>query len=222
MTNILIVENDATLANTLKTQLESKQFFCVVVDSVQQALTEVEEFVYDIVILDRILNDGDGIEVAQFIADYAYKTKIIILSELTSITERINGLENGADDYLTKPFSVSELLLKINKLQHTEKIKAQETLKLGKIEISPDSGEISLNGKNKVLRKKEAQLLTCLIRHKNQVVSRKRIIDTVWSNTYNLPTESTLDVYVRRIRINLGKYKSYIKTVRGFGYMATE
>jgi len=93
---------------------------------------------------------------------------------------------------------------------------------LGKIAITPETGELSINGKIVLIRKKEAQLLTCLIRHKNQVISRNKIIDIVWSGNYELPTQSTLDVYIRRIRVKLGKYKSYIKTVRGFGYMAIE
>ncbi len=222
MKNILIVENDKTLATTLQKQLEAKNYFCTTASSIEKAISEIESCVYDLVLLDRVLDDGDGIEVSEFISDYSYKTKVLMLSELSKINERIKGLEHGADDYITKPFSFTELLLKVQKLLHTEKVKEREILKLGKLEIIPESGEISLNGKSKTLRKKEAQLLTCLIRHKNQVVSRKRIIDTVWSNTYDLPTQSTLDVYVRRIRINLGIYKSYIKTIRGFGYMATE
>ncbi|MBP7842918.1 response regulator transcription factor [Candidatus Woesebacteria bacterium] len=222
MKHILIVENDIKLAKTLTLHLQSKQFFCITCDSVKTAITELENFSYDLVLLDRILNDGDGIEVAQFLSDFSYQTKILVLSELSQPNDRITGLEKGADDYLPKPFSLTELTIKINKLLSTQKIKSQEQLTLGKLLIHPESGELIINGKTHQVRKKEIQLLTCLIRHKNQVVSRNKIIDIVWSGNYNVPTQSTLDVYVRRLRITLGKYKNSIKTVRGFGYMALE
>lgn len=222
MKNILIVENDKTLAKTLAQHLQNKQFFCNICDSIESAIQELENFSYDLVLLDRILSDGDGIEIAQFLSDFSFQTKILVISELSQIKERIKGLENGADDYISKPFSLTEITLKINKLLNTQKIKVREELGLGKLLILPESGELIVNGKTQHVRKKEIQLLACLIRHKNQVVSREKIIDIVWSGSYELPTQSTLDVYIRRLRITLGKYKDYIKTVRGFGYMALE
>ncbi|GIK83936.1 MAG: DNA-binding response regulator [Patescibacteria group bacterium] len=222
MKHILIVENDKSLAQTLAQHLEHKKYFCTICDSIQQSIHELENFSYDLVLLDRILTDGDGIEVAEFISDFSYQTKVLILSELSQVSQRITGLEKGADDYLAKPFSLAELTLKIDKMLNTQKIKSREELTIGKIKIIPDSGELIINNKTRQIRKKEIQLLACLVRHKNQVVSREKIIDIVWSNTYDLPTQSTLDVYVRRLRISLGKYKDCIKTVRGFGYMALE
>ncbi len=222
MKNILIVENDKTLAKTLSQHLQDKQFFCHTCDSVKSAIQELEQFSYDLILLDRILSDGDGIEVAQFLSDFSFQTKVLVISELSQVKERVKGLENGADDYISKPFSLTELTLKINKLLNTQKIKVREELGLGKLVILPESGELVINGKTQHIRKKEIQLLACLIRHKNQVVSREKIIDIVWSGSYELPTQSTLDVYIRRLRITLGKYRNYIKTVRGFGYMALE
>jgi len=222
MKNILIVENNNVLAKTLSEHLKNKGYFITITPSVEKAINEIEEYPYDLIILDRILDDGDGIEVAEFVRDFSYQIKVLMLSELCNVKERIKGLENGADDYLAKPFSLSELSIKIKKLLCTQKILDIEKLSLGKIAITPETGELSINGKIVLIRKKEAQLLTCLIRHKNQVISRNKIIDIVWSGNYELPTQSTLDVYIRRIRVKLGKYKSYIKTVRGFGYMAIE
>lgn len=222
MKHILIVENNALLATTLLEHLKSKKYFCTICDSIETAIAELERFSYDLIILDRVLDDGDGIEVAEFVSDFNYQTKILILSDLSQTNDRIQGLEKGADDYLAKPFSLTELTIKIHKLLHTQKIKDVEQLTLGDITIVPDTGELCINDKKLLVRKKEIRLLACLIRHKNQVVSREKIIDLVWEGSYELPTQSTLDVYVRRLRITLGKYKSYIKTVRGFGYMAVE
>lgn len=222
MKNILIVENNKTLATTLATHLKNKKFFVSVTTTIEDSIKELENYSYDLVILDRILDDGDGIEVAEFISDFSYQTKVLILSEIESTNERIRGLESGADDYLIKPFSLTELTIKIQKLLNTQKIKEIEKLSLGKISIMPETGELNLNGKIKLIRKKESQLLSCLIRHKNQVVSRNKIIDIIWSGGYEQPTQATLDVYIRRLRIRLEKYSSSIKTVRGFGYMALE
>ena len=213
MKNILIVENNNVLAKTLSEHLKNKGYFITITPSVEKAINEIEEYPYDLIILDRILDDGDGIEVAEFVRDFSYQIKVLMLSELCNVKERIKGLENGADDYLAKPFSLSELSIKIKKLLCTQKILDIEKLSLGKIAITPETGELSINGKIVLIRKKEAQLLTCLIRHKNQVISRNKIIDIVWSGNYELPTQSTLDVYIRRIRVKLGKYKSYIKFI---------
>jgi len=222
MKNILIVENNKILAQTLSSNLKSIGYFTQICSSVESAINELESYSYDLVILDRVLDDGDGIEVAEFINDFSYQVKVLMLSELSNTKQRIKGLENGADDYIAKPFSLTELNIKVKKLLNTQKIKEVEKLTLGTLSLLPETGELSINGKTQLIRKKESQLLCCLMRHKNQVISRNKIIDIVWSGSYELPTQSTLDVYVRRLRIRLGKYKSYIKTVRGFGYMAIE
>lgn len=174
MKNILVVENNEILASTLKKHLSSKGYFVSSCSSVENAINELEEFSYDLVILDRILDDGDGIEIAEFISDFSFQTKIIILSEVSNINERIKGLEKGADEYLTKPFSLTELTIKIQKLINTQKIKNIEKLSLGKISIIPETGELTMDGQSILIRKRESQLLACLIRYKNQVVSRKK------------------------------------------------
>lgn len=222
MKNILIVENDKTLASTLSNHLKNKGYFTNISSTVDNAVQELENFSYDLVILDRILDDGDGLEVSEFINDFSFQVKVIILSELSEVKDRIKGLEKGADDYLAKPFSLTELSIKVQKLLNTLKTQNIEKLTLGNISIVPETGELVINGKIQLIRKKEAQLLSCLIRHKNQVLSRNKIMDYVWSGCYEMPTQSTLDVYIRRIRVKLGKYNHKIKTVRGFGYMAIE
>ena len=222
MKHILLLENDQTLAQLIVKHLQAKNYFVQHVARISSAIKELENFSYDLVILDRVVDDGDGIEVAEFITDFSYQTKVIILSELNKTHERVAGLEKGADDYLCKPFSLTELSIKIQKLLQTQKIKSAEELTLANLKILAESGEVIMGTTPYQRRKKEIQLLSCLVRHKNQVVSREKIIDIVWSGSYEVPTQSTLDVYVRRLRVKLGKYKDLIKTVRGFGYMALE
>jgi DNA-binding response OmpR family regulator len=222
MKTILIAENDNALSSLLKNHLESKNYRCFTVARVDLLFDDLEQNQYDLVILDRMLDDGDSIDALEYLADEAFQTKVLILSQKSATEERIKGLEKGADDYLSKPFSLPELTLKTKKLLSTQKILEKDMLQLGKVVIYPDSGELIIDGVQKTMRKKEMKILACLLRYKNQVVSRDKIIDLVWSGSYNIPTHSTLDVYIRRIRITLGKYKKIIKTVRGFGYMAQE
>ncbi|MCB9812911.1 MAG: response regulator transcription factor [Pseudomonadales bacterium] len=221
MKKILIVENDKTLLNTIADFFKSKGFTCETCSTVQKACDLIEQNDYDLLILDRILDDGDGLEVAEFLNDFNYKTRIIILSQKSKVEERINGLEIGADDYLAKPFSMSELFLRVKNLLAKQKVKNSNSLSLGKVTIFPKTGEVILKERNLTMRRKEIQILACLFKHKNHVVSRNMIIDDVWTGGMEIPTHTTLDVYIRRIRIFLGSEKALIKTVRGFGYMAS-
>ncbi len=221
MQNILVVENDKALSKIILDYFKNKNFECSSCATVEAACNILEEKDFDLVILDRVLDDGDGVEVAEFINDFNFKTRVIILSQKSKTDDKINGLENGADDYLAKPFSISELSLRVESLLSKQKVKKTNSLSLGPITIFPKTGEVVLNKTTLTMRKKEIQILACLFKHKNHVVSRNMIIDDVWSGGLEIPTHTTLDVYIRRIRIFLGKEKDLIKTVRGFGYMAS-
>ena len=221
MNKILIIENDRTLSKIISEYLKNKSFECDISPTIEKAFKLLENKAYDLLILDRALDDGDGIEVLEFINDFDFKTRVIILSKKSEVFQRINGLEKGADDYLAKPFSISELYLRIKNLLSKEKTREIKSFSLGPITIFPKTGEIILNKITSTMRKKEIQILACLFRYKNHVVSREMIINDVWSGNSEIPTYTTLDVYIRRIRMFLGNERHIIKTVRGFGYMAS-
>ncbi|MBU0974931.1 response regulator transcription factor [Patescibacteria group bacterium] len=221
MQNILLVENDKTLSKMISDYFINKNFECNTCSSVDSACNLIEEKDFDLVILDRILDDGDGIEVAEFINDFNFKTRIIMLSQKSKTEDKIAGFEVGADDYLSKPFAISELSLRVNSLLSKHKLKISNSFSLGPITIFPKTGEVIFHGVTSTMRKKEIQILACLFKHKNHVVNRNMIINDVWSGGSEIPTHTTLDVYIRRIRIFLGDNKNIIKTVRGFGYMAS-
>ena len=218
--HILIVENDIALAKTIAEHLRGRNYLCSTASSVTSALAEITRFSYDLIILDRVLDDGDGIEIAEYLQDYTSTTKVIVLSSKKAVEERIAGLKQGADDYLCKPFSLVELTLKIQKLLSMQKMHVVDELNLGEITIRPESGEIRLGSLTKTMRKKECAILSCLVRYKNQVVSRNTLISSVWGVGDVVPSHATLDVYIRRIRMFLGEYKDCVQTVRGFGYSA--
>lgn len=214
---ILIAENDPQLAQLLFDQLGSK-YQCKLVTTLQKAYDLLEQHEFELVIADRLLDDGDSLELIEYLHDCAFQTKVLVISKLGESRQRINGLEKGADDYLPKPFSLGELKLKVEKMMTLTKLGAQNIFQFGKVTIYPDQGLIQLDKKRKPIRKREMEILTCLARHQNQVLTRDTLIDRVWTNQEKTPTYATLDVYIRRLRMRLGKYHSLIKTVRGFGY----
>lgn len=221
MQKILLVENNKTLSEMIVLYLKNKNYEPSVCRSVESACLLLEEKDFDLIILDRVLDDGDGTEVLEFIHDFNFNTRVIILSQKYKAEDKINGFEKGADDYLAKPFSMSELLLRVKSLLSKQKVKISNSLSAGSITIFPKTGEIIINKVTSTMRKKEIQILACLFKHKNHVVSRNMIINEVWTGGMEIPTHTTLDVYIRRIRIFLGTQKDLIKTVRGFGYMAS-
>jgi DNA-binding response OmpR family regulator len=217
MKKILLIEDDRTLQNTLL-QAFSAQYACTAVGSLTAAYSALEKNQYDVAIVDRHLPDGDGLELIEYLADSAFKTRVIALTGRAETRDRIHGLESGADEYLAKPFSLAELKLRLQKLMNVDKLVAEERVKAGEFILYPDKGYLEVNGKEIRLRKREAEILHCLLRYRNQVVTRDMLVADVWSGSDILPTVTTLDVYIRRLRVLLQEYSAVIATVRGFGY----
>lgn len=222
MKRILIVENDIQLARMLKEAVTAIVSEVAVAASISEAFSFLDLKNYDLVLLDRVLDDGDGMEIAEYLHDLSFNTKIIVLSTLGDTDNRVRGLQNGADLYLPKPFNQTELLTMISKMLDLEKIKKTETIKLGPLSFSDQTGVVSSDGYSCHLRRKEAEILQILIVRKNQVVTRDQIIEGVWGSRTEIPTYSTIDAYIRKIRVALKDYSSHIKTVRGFGYSAMD
>lgn len=217
MKKILIIEDDPTLQKSLQSLL-SQHYSCETASSLQESFSLIDAKKYELVIVDRMLPDGDGLEVIEYLHDSFYQTKVLALTHQSAVDDRIHGLEQGADEYLAKPFSFTELKLKVKKLLWMEKLKIASLLKAGSLEFNPETGIIFIENTQVRLRKKEAEIFRCLLRYKNQVVSRDMIIDDVWAGSELIPSETTLDVYIRRIRVLLKEYHRIITTVRGFGY----
>ncbi len=216
--NVLIVEDDWQLANLLRAQIEKKSHSCHTSHTIFDAYAQLESKQFDLVLLDRMLPDGDGLEVARYLRDCHFQTKIIVLSRQHHLDERIRGLEDGADDYVPKPFSLPELLIKSNKLLQVVKHPPLEDYEIGAARFIAGSGVLITPQGEKQLRRKEAAILTCLLRSRPSTVSREKIIDAVWHAADDAPSYASIDVYIRRLRISLGDYSRYLQTVRGFGY----
>jgi len=228
--NILLVEDEENLHEALKLNLELEGYEVTSAFDGAAALKAVDAEYFDLIILDVMLPEVDGINVAETIRLQNNEVPILMLSAKSSSADRVLGLKKGADDYLTKPFNLEELILRVQKLIEKNK-KLQDRSSVGDVyqfgnnEIDFKAQEAIINNNKKIqLSKKEAMLLKLLIENKNEVVPREKILQVVWG--YNVyPTTRTIDNFI----LNFRKYfeedsrnPKYFHSVRGVGYKYTE
>jgi two-component system alkaline phosphatase synthesis response regulator PhoP len=229
-TSILLVEDEENLHEALKLNLELEGYEVTSAFDGAAALKAVENEYFDLIILDVMLPEMDGISVTETIRISNNEVPILILSAKNSSADRVLGLKKGADDYLTKPFNLEELLLRVHKLINKnkkllDKSTIGDTYTFGNITVDFKAQEATgFNGDKIQLSKKETMLLKLLIENKNEVVPREKILQAVWG--YNVyPTTRTIDNFI----LNFRKYfeedsrnPKYFHSVRGVGYKYSE
>ena len=228
--SILLVEDEENLHEALKLNLELEGYEVTSAFDGTAALKAIQSEYFDLIILDVMLPEMDGINVTETIRISNNEVPILILSAKNSSADRVLGLKKGADDYLSKPFNLEELLLRVHKLINKNK-KLQDKSTIGDV-YSFDQNSIDFkaqeatvsSGKKIQLSKKETMLLKLLIENKNEVVPREKILQAVWG--YNVyPTTRTIDNFI----LNFRKYfeedsrnPKYFHSVRGVGYKYSE
>jgi DNA-binding response OmpR family regulator len=215
---ILIVESDSAVGSAVAELLKKKNYDCLVTDSALKTYKILEHLDFDLVLLENLLKDGDSMDLVEYLHETRFTTRIMLVTKLDNLKDRLVGLERGADDCIAKPFSYSELLIKVDKLLHKHKVLDESKLSCGPITLFPDQGMLYLNKSAQKIRKREMQILLLLIKHQNRVLSPDKLISQIWATKNSAPTKNTLDVYMRRLRIALGKYGNLLKTVRSYGY----
>jgi two-component system alkaline phosphatase synthesis response regulator PhoP len=228
--SVLLVEDEENLHDALKLNLELEGYEITSAFDGHEALKKIEEEYFDLIIMDVMLPGVDGISVTENIRLQNNEVPILILSAKNTSADRVAGLKKGADDYLTKPFNLEELLLRVHKLieknkKMQEKDSVGDSYTFGKNTIDFRAQEIlTRKGERIQISKKEAMLLKLLIENKNEVVPREKILQSVWG--YNVyPTTRTIDNFI----LNFRKYfeedtrnPQYFHSVRGVGYKYTE
>jgi two-component system alkaline phosphatase synthesis response regulator PhoP len=225
---ILLVEDEKSLSDVIKMNLELEGHHPVVVHDGIAAVSTFKEQKFDLVILDIMIPNIDGLAVCENIRLQDDRIPILFLSAKSTPEDRIMGLKKGGDDYLTKPFNLDELLIRIQKLldrnEAPEVKNAPSEYEFGPNYINFDSYEArGVNGPF-VLTKKEALLLKLLIENKNEVVSREKILQTVWGYSV-YPSTRTIDNFILAFRKYFEpdpKTPKYFKSLRGVGYKFTE
>lgn len=217
---LLIVEDEVKIANSIKEGLEQENYAVDVsydgTEGLDFALTEE----YDLMILDRMLPDIEGVEIIKHVRNAQIHTPILLLTAKGQVSDRVEGLDSGADDYMVKPFSFIELLARIRALTRRPKQHLGDVLVCGNISLDSKRFEVMRENKQVMLSRKEFALLEYLMRHKGQILKKEQIVSHVWDyNSDVLP--NSVEVYIKHIREKLGK-PNVIKTVRGFGYKLGE
>lgn len=217
---VLLVEDEKNIARFIELELRHEDFDVVHHISGREGLKAAKNQNFDVVLLDVMLPELNGIEVCRRIRLFS-QLPIILITARDAIVDRVAGLDAGADDYIVKPFAIEELLARIRSaLRRTNRLNGVTTrLEFKDITIDTDAHLVEINNKAIELTKTEYDLLVFLIQHKNHVVTRNLILENVWGYLVDIET-NVVDVYIRHLRSKLPRESAnYIETVRGVGYV---
>ena len=219
---LLLVEDDARVGAHVAKGLREAGHLVEHVTDGREGLYRVAGESYDVVILDRMLPGVDGLKILQTMRATGDATPVLILSALGEVDERVKGLTSGADDYLAKPFALSELLARVEALGRRGPVQAEQTkLTLGDLEIDLLGREVRRGGKRIDLTDREFRILDHLVRSAGRVVTRSMLLESVWDYQFD-PQTNIVDQHVSRLRQKIDRDFDLplIHTVRGVGYVA--
>lgn len=220
MKTIFVVEDDNAIAELIAYALRGEGFEVSTFGDGEQFLSAIKEQVPDMVLLDIMLPGFDGITILKRIRENAQTSAIpvVMLTAKSSEYDKVVGLDNGADDYISKPFGVMELLARVRAvLRRAGGKEIEQSLIIGELSLDPISHTAKLDNEILQLTLKEFELLRCLMEHKGQVLTRDNLLQAVWGYDFEGETR-TVDVHVGTLRQKLGDYANTIETVRGVGY----
>lgn len=218
---VLLIEDNVELASSISAFLAREGYICEVSYNMRDALDKLISFQYDCVLLDIMLPDGNGLEILRFMRKEQVHSPVLILSAKNSLDDKIIGLEEGADDYLTKPFHMPELNARLRAIYRRKKLNGSNMIAFNEITLNIDTFEAWVNGTMLDMTRKEFDLLMYFMVNKNRVLSRQSIAAHLWGDyTDNLSNFDFVYQHVKNIRkkISAANGTDYIGTVYGLGY----
>jgi len=218
---VLVIEDDREIAHFLQKGLKESGHGADLVGDGEAGLDMARSGEYDVLIVDRMLPGKDGLTLIQALRAEGNRTAVLILSALGEVDDRVKGLKAGGDDYLTKPFALSELLARIEALTRRSAPEELETrYVVGDLVLDRLSHKVTRAGQAILLQPREYRLLEYLMKHAGKVVTRTMLLENVWDYHFD-PQTNVIDVHVSRLRskIDKGFDKALLHTVRGAGYM---
>jgi DNA-binding response OmpR family regulator len=222
---VLVVEDEQKVANALKEGLEGEAYDVIVERTGEGAFFRVNTETFDIILLDLGLPGRDGIEILAALRQRGLKTPVLVLTARDSLTDRVQGLDAGADDYLVKPFAFAELLARLRALVRRGRASESPHLQLGDLHVDLITRKVTRAGAPVELTVREFELLEFLMRHPAQVVSRETLARDVWKETARTtPLDNVIDVHIARLRrkVDADFAVKLIHTVRGVGFILRE
>lgn len=219
---ILIVEDEENVATFLKKGLEEELFIVDAACDGKEGFMMATSNDYDLIMLDIMLPGIDGLDLCKLLRMKGINTPILMLTAKDAVEDKVRGLDSGADDYLTKPFSFEELLARIRALARRKHLSV-EPYRCSDLNLYPLERKVTRGGKEIYLRPREFVLLEYLLKNKNRVLTRSQILRDLWGYQFD-PTTNVVDVHINFLRDKVDRdfEKKLIKTVRGTGYMIRE
>jgi two-component system OmpR family response regulator len=220
---VLVVEDEVKLAGLLKRGLEEEGYAVDIATDGSEAIWMGTENPYDAVLLDVMLPDADGFEVCRRLRDAGRWSPVLMLTARDAVEDRVAGLDAGADDYLTKPFSFAELLARLRALLRRGATERPAELRVGDLVLDPATHRVTRGGVHVDLTRKEFALLEYFMRHPGEVLSRTSLIEHVWDFAFE-GDSNVVDVYVRYLREKIDRPygRRSLETIRGSGYRLRE
>ena len=219
---VLVAEDDTGLRSVLERGLRENGY---VVDSVADgsaALRHLRAYEYDVAVLDWRMPEHTGVEVIEQLRRAGDRTPILMLTARDTASDRVTGLDSGADDYLVKPFEISELFARIRALQRRPPLTMQPVLQCADLCFDPATRVVSVSGRPIATTAIETSLVELLLRRSPAVVTRRMIALQVWNDEADAVGSNTIDVHIGRVRGKLSGSGAQIETVRGLGYRMSE
>ncbi len=214
---ILLVEDDPSTAQTIEAMLKKEDWVVDTTDMGEDGVEIGKLYEYDLVILDLMLPDMDGLEVLRQLRNAKVNTPVLILSGLTEPTKKVQGFGIGADDYLTKPFDLDELCARMRALQRRSKSRAKPIIVYNNITLDPASHVVKMDDETIMISRREFALLQKLLENAGRVISREQLNQPLYGWGENIDSNA-LEVHIHNLRKRFGT--SLIRTIRGVGYMA--
>ena len=218
---ILIVEDNPDLRENILTYLSRENFICESAEDYEQGFDKIMSHSYDLVLIDIMLPKGNGLQLLQDLISVRPQTGSIIISARNALDDKVKGLEIGADDYLTKPFQLPELLARIKAVHRRNQLEGTDILSLGNFEINTSTRIVSVNGKPLNLTPKEYDLLLYFASNKNRVLSKQTIAEHLWGDYVDhLENLDFVYQHIKNIRKKMKEAgaSDYIKSVYSVGY----
>ncbi len=218
---VLIIEDEKSIARFLQLELTHEGYNVEIAYDGESGLGKILEDFSDVIILDIMLPKMSGIDVCRKAREEGINTPIIMLTARDDVSDKVTGLDVGANDYMTKPFAIEELLARLRVAIKNAPPKKEDgnILRAGKLVVDKDKFIVTYDGEEIILAKKEFDLLSYMMENKNIVLSREKLVENIWGYDYEGETNVT-DVYIRYLRTKIdNKYgTNFITTVRGVGY----
>jgi len=230
--NILVIEDDSEIAELVKINLEDNGFKVDCVGNGNEGYKRIQSASYDLIILDLMLPGMDGLEICKRFRKEDTTTPLLMLTAKSEEFDKVLGLELGADDYLTKPFSIRELIARVKALLRRSKqatieqesVEHTGTITIGNLTIDPEKHKVTMNDEKVDLTAKEFDLLYLFAQHPGRTFSRQELLNTIWGYQFN-GYEHTVNTHINRLRSKIEEDPSnptYLKTVWGVGYRFVE